>query len=51
MVNIRMKLAGARYAPHGGQAILCFRTAVLSGRFNITMREIVSRYSAHVRAA
>lgn len=51
VVNIRMKRAGARYTPHGGQTILCFRTALLSGRFDITMRELISRYSAHVRAA
>ncbi len=51
LVNVRMKRAGARYTPHGGQTILCFRTALLSGRFDITMRELISRYSAHVKAA
>ena len=51
LVNVRMKRAGARYSPHGGQTILTFRSALLSGRFDITMREIISRYSAHVQAA
>jgi hypothetical protein len=51
VVNIRMKRAGARYTPHGGQTILCFRTALLSGRFDLTMREIIKRYSAEVKAA
>lgn len=51
VVNIRMKRAGARYTPHGGQTILCFRTALLSGRFDLTMREIGARYSAEVMAA
>jgi len=51
MVGVRMKRAGARYDNHGGQTILTFRTAVLSARFDITMREIIKRYSADVRAA
>jgi hypothetical protein len=51
IVNVRMKRAGARYSPHGGQTILCFRAALLSGRFDITMREITKRYTADVRAA
>ena len=51
VVNTRMKRAGARYTPHGGQTILTFRTALLSGRFDVTMREIVKRYSAVVEAA
>ena len=51
VVNVRMKRAGARYTPHGGQTILCFRTALLSGRFDLTMREIIKRYSAEVKAA
>jgi hypothetical protein len=51
LVNVRMKRAGARYTPHGGQTILCFRSALLSGRFDITMREIIKRYTAEVRAA
>jgi hypothetical protein len=51
LVNVRMKRAGARYTPHGGQTILCFRSALLSDRFDITMREIIKRYTAEVRAA
>lgn len=34
VVNVRMKRAGARYSQHGGQAIMLFRTAVLSDRFD-----------------
>lgn len=51
MVGVRMKRAGARYDNHGGQTILTFRTALLSGRFDTTMREIIKRYSAEVLAA
>ena len=51
VVNIRVKRAGARYTPHGGQTILTFRAALLSGRFDLTMREIGKRYSAEVKAA
>lgn len=50
-VGVRMKRAGARFNHHGGQTVLTFRTAVLSGRFDTTMREIVRRYSAEVLAA
>jgi len=51
VVNIRVKRAGARYTPHGGQTILTLRAAVLSGRFDLTMREISKHYSAEVKAA
>jgi len=51
VVNVRMKRSGARYESHGGQTILNFRTAVLSKRFDLVMRELVSRYSAKVLAA
>ena len=51
LVNIRVKRAGARYTPHGGQTILTFRAALLSGRFDLTMREIGKRYAAEVKAA
>jgi hypothetical protein len=51
VVNVRMKRAGARYTPHGGQTILCFRAALLSGRFDLTMREIIKRYTTEVMAA
>ena len=51
VVNVRMKRAGARYESHGGQTILNFRTAVLSERLDLVMRELVSRYSAKVLAA
>jgi hypothetical protein len=51
VATVRMKRAGARYTSHGGQTILNFRTALLSGRFPATMAEIVKRYSAEVIAA
>lgn len=51
VVTVRMKRAGARYDSHGGQTILNFRTAVLSGRFDILMREVVNEYAAEVHAA
>jgi hypothetical protein len=51
LAGVRMKRAGARYTPHGGQTILTFRSAMLSGRFDLTMREIIKRYTAEVKAA
>ena len=50
-VGVRMKRAGARYDTHGGQTILTFRAAVLSGRFDTTMREVVARYRGEVKVA
>jgi hypothetical protein len=51
VVNVRMKRAGARYTSHGGQTILNFRAALLSGRFPAVMTAIIDRYSAEVVAA
>lgn len=51
IVNVRMKRAGARYTSHGGQTILSFRAALLSGRFPAMMAEVIKRYSAEVIAA
>lgn len=51
VVNVRMKRAGARYTSHGGQTILTFRAALLSGRFPATMGKIINTYSAEVIAA
>jgi hypothetical protein len=51
VVNVRMKRAGATYTSHGGQTILNFRAALLSGRFPQTMTEVINRYSAEVIAA
>jgi hypothetical protein len=50
-MNVRMKRSGARYDSHGGQTVLTFRAALLSGRFDATMREIINRYAADVVAA
>lgn len=51
VVTVRMKRSGARYDTHGGQTILTFRAALLSDRFDATMREVVARYSGNVIAA
>lgn len=50
-MSVRTKRPGARYDSHGGQTILTFRAALLSGRFDTTMREVINRYSAEVAAA
>ena len=34
VVGVRMKRAGARYSQHGGQTVMLFRTALLSGRIH-----------------
>jgi len=48
VVGVRMKRAGARYSQHGGQTILLFRTAVLSGRFDSLSRQLEVTYTAKV---
>jgi len=50
-ISVRTKRSGARYESHGGQTVLTFRAALLSERFDTTMREIVNRYTANVIAA
>ena len=50
-MSVRIRRAGARYDSHGGQTILTFRAALLSGTFDTTMREIIRRYQAQVVAA
>lgn len=50
-MSVRTKRSGSRYESHGGQTVLTFRAALLSGRFDTTMREIVNRYTANVAAA
>lgn len=51
VVNVRMKRAGARYSQHGGQTIMTFRAAVLSGRFDSLMSTIERSYVQAVPAA
>ena len=48
LVSVRMKRAGARYSHHGGQTILLFRSAFLSGRFNLLARLLEATYAANV---
>jgi hypothetical protein len=51
LVNVRMKRAGARFNQHGGQTILTFRSAALSGRFHSLSRQLEQTYTADVRLA
>ena len=51
VVGTRMKRAGARFSQHGGQAVMLFRTALLSTRFEALHRELGHTYAKHVRDA
>ncbi len=51
VVNVRMKRAGARFSQHGGQAVMLFRTAVLSDRFDRLSSCIERTYVSDVREA
>ena len=51
VVNTRMKRSGARFSQHGGQTVMIFRTALLSGRFDRLSEHIEASYRAIVRAA
>lgn len=42
IVGTRMKRAGSRFSQHGGQTVMTFRAAVLSGRFE-ALHEILRR--------
>ncbi len=48
VVAVRMKRAGARYSQHGGQTILTFRTAVLSGRMDALCIQLGETYIERV---
>jgi hypothetical protein len=50
VVGTRMKRAGARFSQHGGQTIMIFRTAVLSGRFDALHQELHATYTASIAA-
>jgi hypothetical protein len=50
VINTRMKRAGARYSQHGGQTLLLFRAAVLSGRFDALHEELQATYTAKIAA-
>jgi Uncharacterised protein family (UPF0236) len=42
IAGVRMKRAGSRFSQHGGQTVMTFRAAVLSGRFE-ALHEILGR--------
>jgi hypothetical protein len=50
VVGTRMKRAGARFSQHGGQTIMLFRTALLSGRFDSLHQELHATYTASIAA-
>jgi hypothetical protein len=51
VVGVRMKRAGARFSQHGGQTIMLFRCALLSGRFDRLSDCMKASYTAVVEAA
>jgi hypothetical protein len=51
VVNVRMKRSGARFSQHGGQTVMIFRTALLSGRFQALSEYLRVSYTANVQAA
>jgi hypothetical protein len=51
VVNTRMKRSGARFSQHGGQTVMIFRTALLSGRFDRLSECLKASYTAIVEAA
>jgi hypothetical protein len=51
VVGVRMKRAGARFSQHGGQTVMIFRTALLSGRFDALSECLKQSYTAVVKAA
>ena len=51
VVNTRMKRSGARFSQHGGQTVMIFRTALLSGRFDRLSECLKASYTAIVKAA
>jgi hypothetical protein len=50
IVAVRMKRAGARFTQHGGQTVMLFRAAALSGRFDALHRELHATYQARIAA-
>lgn len=50
VVGTRMKRAGARFSQHGGQTVMLFRAAVLSGRFDSLHQELHATYTASIAA-
>lgn len=50
VVGARMKRAGSRFSQHGGQTVMLFRTAVLSGRFEALHHELHATYARPIAA-
>ena len=51
IVGTRMKRAGSRFSQHGGQTVMTFRAAVLSGRFDALHNSLRAEYRQSVREA
>jgi hypothetical protein len=51
IVGTRMKRAGSRFSQHGGQAVMTFRAAVLSERFDALHRALRAEYRHSVKEA
>ena len=51
IVGTRMKRCGSRFSQHGGQAVMTFRAAVLSGRFDALHRSLHVDYIKSVKEA
>ncbi len=51
IVGTRMKRAGSRFSQHGGQTVMTFRAAVLSGRFDALHNSLRDAYRQSVKEA
>lgn len=51
IVGTRMKRAGSRFSQHGGQTVMTFRAAVLSGRFEALHESLRREYAQSVKDA
>jgi hypothetical protein len=51
IVGTRMKRAGSRFSQHGGQTVMTFRAAVLSGRFDALHELLRREYMRSVQEA
>ncbi len=51
IAGVRMKRAGSRFSQHGGQTVMTFRAAVLSGRFDALHRSLRAEYAQSVKEA
>lgn len=51
IAGVRMKRAGSRFSQHGGQTVMTFRAAVLSGRFEALHQILRREYTQTVQDA